>query len=195
VTLKRPWRCSQKTLTCSCRALGVDEARAGRAAMREQIERDFNRSDALSWTMLRQSISSAGSVAWTAGDVIIRVTMGGRTQDIPHRLTTVLECPEHPVRVRIGLHAGEPVREGNDFRRNGASRVWAASDIEALRQLGRLSQLSSCAWLYFVPEIPTLLQSAALQSDGTLPIRFLPNMTQEFLQTLLLRFAQIPKRP
>src|SRR5207244_11387031 len=23
--------------------------------------------------------------------------------------------PEHPVRVRIGLHAGEPVREGNDF--------------------------------------------------------------------------------
>ena len=28
-------------------------------------------------------------------------------------------------------------------RRNGASRVWAASDIEALRQLGRLSRLSS----------------------------------------------------
>ena len=23
--------------------------------------------------------------------------------------------PQHPVRVRIGLHAGEPVREGNDF--------------------------------------------------------------------------------
>src|SRR5262245_60606807 len=37
--------------------------------------------------------------------------------------------------LRYGRH---PVR-----RRNGASRVWAASDIEALRQLGRLSQLSS----------------------------------------------------
>jgi class 3 adenylate cyclase len=71
---------------------GVDEARTGRAAIREQVERDFSQSDALSWTMLRQSISSAGSVAWTAGDVVIRVTMGGRTLDIPHRLTTVLEC-------------------------------------------------------------------------------------------------------
>ena len=70
---------------------GVDEARTGRAAIREQIERDFTQSDALSWTMLPQSVSSAGSVAWTAGDVVIRVTMGGRTVDIPHRLTTVLE--------------------------------------------------------------------------------------------------------
>ena len=70
---------------------GVDEARTGRAAIREQIERDFTQSDALSWTMLPQSVSSAASVAWTAGDVVIRVTMGGRTLDIPHRLTTVLE--------------------------------------------------------------------------------------------------------
>jgi len=70
---------------------GVDEARTGRAAIREQIERDFTQSDALSWTTLPQSVSSAASVAWTAGDVVIRVTMGGRTLDIPHRLTTVLE--------------------------------------------------------------------------------------------------------
>ena len=71
---------------------GMDEARTGRAAVREQIERDLTQADALSWTMLAQSISSAGSVAWTAGDVVIRVTVGGRTLDIPHRLTTVLEC-------------------------------------------------------------------------------------------------------
>jgi class 3 adenylate cyclase len=70
---------------------GVDEARTGRAAIREQIERDFTQADALSWTMLPQSISSAGSVAWTAGNVLIRVTMGGKTLEIPHRLTTVLE--------------------------------------------------------------------------------------------------------
>jgi class 3 adenylate cyclase len=71
---------------------GVDEARTGRAAIREQIERDLTQADGLSWTMLPQSISSAGSVAWTAGDVVIRVTMGGKTLDIPHRLTMVLEC-------------------------------------------------------------------------------------------------------
>jgi class 3 adenylate cyclase len=70
---------------------GADEARTGRAAIREQIERDFNQADALSWRLLPQSVSSAGSVAWTAGDVLIRVTMGGQTMDIPHRLTTVLE--------------------------------------------------------------------------------------------------------
>lgn len=70
---------------------GVDEARTGRAAIREQIERDLAQADALSWTLSPQSVSAAGSVAWTAGDVIIRVIMGGRTLEIPHRLTTVLE--------------------------------------------------------------------------------------------------------
>jgi len=70
---------------------GVDEARTGHAAIREQIERDLTQSDALSWTLSPQNISAAGSVAWTSGDVVVRVTMGGQTLDIPHRLTTVLE--------------------------------------------------------------------------------------------------------
>src|SRR5207248_6976158 len=70
---------------------GVDEARAGHGAIREQIERDLTQSDALSWILSPQSISAAGSVAWTSGDVVVRVTMGGQTLDIPHRLTTVLE--------------------------------------------------------------------------------------------------------
>ena len=73
---------------------GVDETRMGRAAIREQIERDLSQSDALSWTLLPQSISSAGRVAWTAGKVLVSVTMGGKTLDIPHRLTTVLEHRE-----------------------------------------------------------------------------------------------------
>src|SRR5262245_25577037 len=70
---------------------GVDEARKGPAEIRAQIERDLSQSDAWSWTLRQQSISSAGSVAWTAGDVVIRVVMGDRTFDVPHRLTTVLE--------------------------------------------------------------------------------------------------------
>ena len=56
---------------------GVDEARAGHGAIREQIERDLTRSDALSWILSPQGISAAGSVAWTSGDVVVRVTMGG----------------------------------------------------------------------------------------------------------------------
>jgi class 3 adenylate cyclase len=70
---------------------GVDEARKGRAEIRAQIERDLSQSDAWSWTLGQQSISSAGDVAWTAGDVVIRVTVGDDTLDVPHRLTTVLE--------------------------------------------------------------------------------------------------------
>jgi class 3 adenylate cyclase len=70
---------------------GVDEARKGPAEIREQIERDLSQSDAWSWTLGPQSISSAGAVAWTAGDVVIRVVLRDRTLDVPHRLTTVLE--------------------------------------------------------------------------------------------------------
>ncbi len=70
---------------------GVDEARTGLDAIREQVTRDLTQSDALSWILAPQSVSAAGSVAWTSGDVVIRVTMGGQTLDIPHRLTTVLE--------------------------------------------------------------------------------------------------------
>ena len=70
---------------------GVDEARTGLAAIRAQIERDFSQADALSWMFGPQSVSSAGAVAWTAGDLVIRVVMGGQTLDIPHRLTMVLE--------------------------------------------------------------------------------------------------------
>lgn len=70
---------------------GVDEARTGPADIRAQLERDLSQSDAWSWTLRRQSISSAGSVAWTAGDLDIRAVIGDRTLDVPHRLTTVLE--------------------------------------------------------------------------------------------------------
>jgi hypothetical protein len=46
-----------------------------------QLERDFA-GDAWSWTLSRQSISSAGSCV-DRGDLVIRVSMGGRTMDIP----------------------------------------------------------------------------------------------------------------
>jgi class 3 adenylate cyclase len=70
---------------------GVDESRKGLAEIRAQIERDLSQSDAWSWTLGQQSISSAGSVAWTAGDLVIRVVRGDHTLDVPHRLTLVLE--------------------------------------------------------------------------------------------------------
>jgi class 3 adenylate cyclase/ketosteroid isomerase-like protein len=70
---------------------GVDETRKGPAEVREQIQRDLSQSDASSWTLGQQSISSAGDVAWTAGDVLIRVVLDDRTVEFPHRMTLVLE--------------------------------------------------------------------------------------------------------
>src|SRR2546427_10623960 len=77
---------------------GVDEARTGHAAIREQIERDLTQSDALSWTLSPQNISAAGSVAWTSGDVVVRVSMGGQTLDIPHRPRWDRHAPFHRYR-------------------------------------------------------------------------------------------------
>src|SRR5262245_63415059 len=69
---------------------GVDEARKGLREIRQQIERDLSQSDAWSWTLGPQSVSSAGAVAWTAGDLVIRVVMGERTGRARDRLAPVL---------------------------------------------------------------------------------------------------------
>jgi len=84
VTPERRLRCSPMTPTCSC-------SEPVWMKIREQIERDLSQSDAWSWTLGPQSISSAGAGAWPAGDVVIRVVLRDRTLDVPHRLTTVLE--------------------------------------------------------------------------------------------------------
>jgi hypothetical protein len=59
---------------------GVDEARTGHTAIREQMTRDLSQADTVSWILSPQSISAAGSVAWTSGDVVVRVSesRGGR---------------------------------------------------------------------------------------------------------------------
>ena len=71
--------------------MAVERGARGARCDPRTIERDLTQSDALSWILSPQSIPAAGSVAWTSGDVVVRVTMGGQTLDIPHRLTTVLE--------------------------------------------------------------------------------------------------------
>src|SRR5215475_6196822 len=105
---------------------GVDEARKGPAEVREQIERDLSQSDAWSWTLGPQNVSSAGAVAWTAGDLVIRVVMGDRTVDIPHRLTLVLERRDGKWRV-LQMHLSVP---------NGAQAVGQSypTNLEAVTE-------------------------------------------------------------
>lgn len=70
---------------------GADEVRVGISAIREQIARDLEQSDSVAWSFGPQNISAAGSVAWTSGQVSIRVSMAGETHEVSVRLTTVLE--------------------------------------------------------------------------------------------------------
>src|SRR5262249_58521791 len=70
---------------------GVDEARKGPAEVREQIERDLSQSDAWSWTLGPQNVSSAGAGRWSAGDLVIRGVTADPTVDVPPPLAPVLE--------------------------------------------------------------------------------------------------------
>lgn len=70
---------------------GADEARLGISAIREQIARDLGQADSVRWTFGPQSISAAGPVAWTSGEVSVRMSMAGQAHEMRVRLTTVLE--------------------------------------------------------------------------------------------------------
>lgn len=70
---------------------GADEERRGVRAIREQIARDLGQAESVVWTFGPQSISMAGSVAWTSGGVTIRASVGDQRHEAAVRVTTVLE--------------------------------------------------------------------------------------------------------
>ncbi|MFA6240484.1 MAG: nuclear transport factor 2 family protein [Candidatus Hydrogenedentales bacterium] len=70
---------------------GSDERRVGPVQVREQIERDWQQSDAASFEYGWMQISASGSVAWVACDLTFLATIEGETDHFPGRLTVVLE--------------------------------------------------------------------------------------------------------
>ena len=68
---------------------GADEIRLGRAAVREQVERDFAQSDALSLSYKETHVSSAGDVAWVLALCTAQATIGEQTITLHPRLTAV----------------------------------------------------------------------------------------------------------
>ena len=70
---------------------GADEKRVGLSEMRAQVARDWSQSEAMSLELGWSSVSAAGSVAWLAGDVIIRGKVEGQEMHLPARITAVLE--------------------------------------------------------------------------------------------------------
>ncbi len=71
---------------------GADETRIGFDEAKAQIQRDWSQSDATPMKIDPHSVSAAGSVAWVAADMTIRVITGGQDVGVGQlRLTTVLE--------------------------------------------------------------------------------------------------------
>lgn len=70
---------------------GLDEKRLGRAQLREQLQRDWAQSEAVSVKFGRHVVSSAGIVAWVAADMVVYATIDGKHMTFPGRLTAVLE--------------------------------------------------------------------------------------------------------
>ena len=71
---------------------GQDEERTGRPAIRAQLERDNAQSEASSFTVVRRSVSAAGSTAWANGLAVGHATVGGVVIDLPPmRFTVVFE--------------------------------------------------------------------------------------------------------
>ncbi len=73
---------------------GADEKRVGLSEIKAQAERDWSQSDAASLTYEWTSVSSAGSVAWLAGDVVINAKIGEQEVTLPARFTGVFENRE-----------------------------------------------------------------------------------------------------
>jgi ketosteroid isomerase-like protein len=70
---------------------GGDEIRPGHAGIRTQITRDWAQSDEIAWEWEPLHVSSAGPVAWAWADTHISARMGSIIEDIPVRITAVLE--------------------------------------------------------------------------------------------------------
>ncbi len=70
---------------------GPDEKRKGLEEIRAQAQRDWAQSESSELVLGDTTISAAGAVAWTAGDAKFRVKAGGRSMEVPARVTSVLE--------------------------------------------------------------------------------------------------------
>jgi len=68
----------------------ADEQRFGRAAIRQQAERDWSQTEAIALETGSLAVSATGGVAWAFVDGAFRMRAGGGEQVLPARITYVL---------------------------------------------------------------------------------------------------------
>jgi ketosteroid isomerase-like protein len=71
--------------------LEPDERRVGLSGIKEQFERDWSHTDAISIELIWNSVSSAGLVAWVASEAFIKIKSNLHSMILPTRITSVLE--------------------------------------------------------------------------------------------------------
>ena len=72
-------------------ASGPDERNVGLTEIKAMYEREWSHGEAISFELGWHSVSSAGSVAWVASDIIVHTEVEGQEMHLPARLTAVLE--------------------------------------------------------------------------------------------------------
>ena len=70
---------------------GADEKRVGLTEIKALFERDFAQFEDASFNFSWYSVSSTGSVAWMAADLILNLKASGQETSLQVRLTNVLE--------------------------------------------------------------------------------------------------------
>jgi ketosteroid isomerase-like protein len=89
---------------------GADERRIGPDEMRMQAARDWEQSEASSFTLPWRHIAAAGDVAWVAAAGEAHVRVAGQDMDAPIRTTFVLERRGDGWQI-AHMHASVPMAE------------------------------------------------------------------------------------
>ena len=70
---------------------GIDEQRCGPEGLRSGIQRDFEQAESMKVKTEWLRVSAAGTVAWSAANITMTVTVNGNEVPLPVRMTTVYE--------------------------------------------------------------------------------------------------------
>jgi ketosteroid isomerase-like protein len=70
---------------------GADERRVGKAAIRQQAERDWSQSDQMTLRYDWTSVSAAAQVAWASTELTVSVSAQGKALTLPARFSVICE--------------------------------------------------------------------------------------------------------
>lgn len=110
---------------------GADERVSGAEGLRKQLERDLSQCDEMNLYFSDVEVGGGGSVAWVSCECRAVVVIGGLTQEIASRFTSVLRLEKDTVRF-VQVHFSLPAAgqaEGESFPSADSSKPRPAISV------------------------------------------------------------------